>query len=154
MAGIEKETGELPEEDIETAEALEKVAIAQSGENSPKPQTAQTYDVEEAAFWLHRHVPVGSVITYEHNEESSGVNGIVALLVKDFESLATGIWLMVKWLGVTVPELRDPLSTYFRKKRKVHICYPMAGNCPGFSKEMCTSPSSRGTLQDSSWLRG
>ena len=97
----------------------------------PKPDTPQEYDVSEAALWTHRHLPVGSVISYISPESVLDPAGTIAVLVLASKSEKEGFWLEVKPVGCSNASFKSKLGAYFRGQRKVHhICYPDSeGSC-------------------------
>eukprot|EP00435_Cladocopium_sp_Y103_P022245 s2158_g5.t1 len=99
----------------------------------PKPSVPQRYNVEESAFWLHRHLPPGSVIRFDEKPEKEGEDAVpVALYVTRTESLDTGVWLDVEFLGSPEESVKKKWQNYFKqKRRRVHICYLEGdGSCP------------------------
>eukprot|EP00435_Cladocopium_sp_Y103_P002400 s3186_g1.t1 len=102
-------------------------------ETQRKPTTPQEYNTMEAAFWLHRHMPVGSVVRFlSMGEDGVTEEGLAAVLVTGVESLPTGIWLEVEFLGAEQEGCKKALQKYFKgKRRMVHLCYPdRDGHCP------------------------
>ena len=107
--------------------------IRESLAHQPKPNSPQTYKVREAAFWLHRHVPPGSVVRFQATgEDGSSDAGLAAALVTKTTSLGDGIWLGVDFLGAERDETKKNLQQYFRRgRRDIHSCYPNSGGeCP------------------------
>ena len=97
----------------------------------PKPTEVTTYNLAEAAFWRHWHVPAGSVIQFTGGfiEESS--NAECAVLIKQRESTEEGIWLTVKALGCSDKAFQKEFTHFFQRgKRKIHLCYGDAKQCP------------------------
>ena len=69
----------------------------------PKPSVPTAYNVNEAVFWTHRHLPAG--VSYR----SSGAftcKGRIAALVLETESQSTGIWVKVKVVGASTEEAK------------------------------------------------
>eukprot|EP00435_Cladocopium_sp_Y103_P026820 s3055_g6.t1 len=100
---------------------------------SPKPTTPQEYDVYLADFWLHRYIPVGSVIVFHAMDEDGMVdNGEAAVLVSRYQSDRDGIWLTVSVLGAEQEKAKKYLTAFFKGgRRRIHICYPDASSsCP------------------------
>lgn len=101
--------------------------------DAPRPTTVQQYNVEEAAFWAHRHVPAGSVLEFQSmGEDGASPEGLVALLVTGRTSQPDGIWLEVNVLGAEEEPTKKDMQKYFKGgRRQVHICYPGSdGGCP------------------------
>ena len=101
--------------------------------DAPRPTTMQQYNVEEAAFWTHRHVPAGSVLEFlSMGEDGASPEGLVALLVTGRTSQPDGIWLEVNVLGAEEDATKKEMQKYFKGgRRQVHICYPGPdGACP------------------------
>ena len=99
----------------------------------PKPTVPQDYDVDEAALWQHRHLPIGSVIEFVHmGEDGITAHGRAALLITNYHSDEDGIWLEVNVLGAEEDDTKKELQKYFKQgRRQVHICYPpTGGDCP------------------------
>ena len=122
---------ELPEGMGPATDALvEDAAAAAARAAADRPSTKQCYYVAEDAFWLHRHLPRGSVITHELADERGGSAGEIALLVTSTESDAAGVWVTVQFLGCEPEDRRKKLQAHYRKgDKKVHICYPVNGKC-------------------------
>ena len=122
----DSETGwlETEEEDPRTEELRDQLRRA------PKPTEAQGYRVEEAALWLHRYVPPGSVITYIADDPSLVPAGTIAALVTKYLSDASGLWLEVAVLGCSESGFKSKLKPLYRGQRKHHhVCYPDAEGC-------------------------
>lgn len=99
---------------------------------NPKPSTPQQYNLTEAAFWGHRHVPAGSVIEFtSQGEDGASPEGLVALQVVSKESDLDGVWLEVRVLGAEQEEVKKELQKYFsRNRRQVHLCaHTSTGAC-------------------------
>ena len=99
---------------------------------SPKPSTPQEYNLTEAAFWRHRHVPAGSVIEFTSlGEDGASPEGLVALQVLSMESDLDGIWLEVRVLGAEHDEVKKDMQKYFKSnRRQVHLCeHTSTGQC-------------------------
>ena len=99
---------------------------------SPKPSTPQEYNLTEAAFWRHRHVPAGSVIEFTSlGEDGASPEGLVALQVLSVESDLDGIWLEVRVLGAEQDEVKKDMQKYFKSnRRQVHLCaHTSTGRC-------------------------
>lgn len=80
-------------------EESRRQAIAEALERQPKPSAPTRYRVEEPAFWQHRHIPIGSVLTYMGREPLLAEAGEIAVLVLKYTSTEEGVWLEVKPLG-------------------------------------------------------
>lgn len=99
-------------------------AIAEALEQQPKPSAPTRYRVEEAAFWQHRHIPVGSVLTYMGREPLLVEAGEIAVLVLKYTSTGEGVWLEVKALGCEGKSMRSRLTGLYKGSRRFHhICY-------------------------------
>lgn len=119
-----------PTEELATEEdeAHFRERVAESYHNSPKPTAPCTYDVEEAAYWECRHMPVGSVIATDLDVAAPADSEAFALLVKKAEQASHGTWVDVKFLGGKTAEISEHGRTVFRSKRKrVHICRARQG---------------------------
>lgn len=89
----------------------------------PKPNRPMEYDLTEAEFWRHRHMPAGSVIVYNDPEVASGPAQAVAVLVMETVSLERGIWVTPKVLGADHEDAKKRAVAYFRsKKKRIHLC--------------------------------
>eukprot|EP00435_Cladocopium_sp_Y103_P032076 s1320_g8.t1 len=106
-------------------------AIRRVLERQPKPTVATEYNVEDANFWTHRHIPVGSVISFPALDPEGNPLGIVALRVAAVDSLENGLWLGVVMVGSESKEHRPTLQKMFgRGKTPIHTCYETDGICP------------------------
>lgn len=130
MADTEAEWTEMEDEDPRTEELREQLR------NAPKPTESQEYRVEEAALWLHRYIPPGSVITYTADDLALVPAGTIAVLVTKYLSDAKGLWLEVAVLGCSESGFKSKLKPLYRGQRKHHhICYPdPEGCCPLFGE--------------------
>ena len=105
--------------------------IRENLRRQPKPMVATTYNLAEAEFWRHWHVPAGSVVVFPggYIEESSTAE--CAVVVKEKEATENGIWLTVKCLGCSVKEFQKTFIDHFKRgKTKIHLCYGEATKCP------------------------
>lgn len=104
----------------------------------PKPTMAREYNLVEAEFWAHRHIPAGSVICFSGGfiEESETTD--CAVLVKSVKQTSVGIWLKVKVLGSADKEFRKKLIAFFKKgKVQVHLCEGPMADCSETEDQAC-----------------
>lgn len=89
-----------------------------------KPTTPQDYNLEEVHFWIHRHMPLGSVLEFKTpGSDVTGTDVTVALMVTSCESDETGLWLGVSVLGSEQEAAKKSLQGYFKAgRRMVHLC--------------------------------
>eukprot|EP00435_Cladocopium_sp_Y103_P010165 s2010_g2.t1 len=108
-------------------------ALEEELRRKPKPSIMQDYNLEEAFFWSHRHVPPGSVLIIQSGPlAGDGSDAELALLVLSRESTEDGIWLGVSVLGSSNEEHKKSMQTYFKGgRRMVHLCaVDHGGSCP------------------------
>ena len=105
--------------------------VRESWDNRPKPTVATVYLLEMPDFWNTRHLPVGSVMTYDEGGREYDGN-VVAVRVEGVRFEAEGAWVKVKFLGCSEERRRKALQAYFRKGAKeVHLCVrDRDGLCP------------------------
>ena len=73
------------------------VAIRRASAKKPKPSSPTEYNLEEAVFWMHRHLPAGSVVEFQNPySPASEAPASIAALVVSAESQSSGIWAKVK----------------------------------------------------------
>ena len=91
----------------------------------PKPSIPTDYNTLEAAFWMHRHLPAGSVMVYKDPEYLLEPPVHVAVLVMSTESRQEGMWVLPKVLGATNETVKKKVVNYFKsKKKRIHLCSP------------------------------
>lgn len=106
--------------------------------SQPKPTMAQEYNLVEAEFWAHRHLPAGSVICFSGGfiEESETTD--CAVLVKTVKQTSAGMWLKVKVLGSADKDFRKKLTSFFKKgKVQVHLCQGTMVDCQETEEQAC-----------------
>eukprot|EP00435_Cladocopium_sp_Y103_P049135 s2058_g14.t1 len=97
----------------------------------------QVYDVEEADFWRHRYMPVGSILEYSAEDPSLVAAGKISVLVHKVTSDANGLWLEVKPVECESEGFRKKFKSHFKgSRRHHHICYVDAEDvCPLASEQ-------------------
>lgn len=117
-------------EDLDEGDNFSAEAMRRQLERAPKPTVATHYNVAEADFWRHRHIPIGSVLTFPFTSEIGEEMGTVAVRVAEVESFEHGMWLGVLMVGSESKEHRARLQAIFRNRRTpIHICYDVHGMC-------------------------
>lgn len=132
LAG-ELATGMLRGEE-ERERRTERDAIEAAREGRPPPQGPIEYDTEEAAFWEQRYIPPGSVIAFQSSLDDGVPDGEVAVLVQKVEHDREGVQLWVALVGTELIASRTKVQRYFKKERKVHICFLVGGVCTANSQ--------------------
>lgn len=101
----------------------------------PVPSEPQKYWVEEAAFWEHRYLPVGSILAFESTLEEGDPDGEVAVLVRKTEHGAHGVTAWVSLVSVELLTSKVRVQKFFKKgEKRVHICYLTANICTAESQ--------------------
>lgn len=100
-------------------------AVRESLADTARPTTAQDYNLEEAAFWRLRHMPLGSVLELVGpSTAEAGAGATLAVLVTSCEGDSHGLWLGVSVLGSDVEEYKKEMQAYFKSgRRMMHLCY-------------------------------
>ena len=112
--------------------------IRQHLASQPRPTLAQEYDLAEAEFWRHRHLPAGSVLVFSEGFVEETSTAECAMLVKEVKDTAEGLWVRVKVLGCSEKEFKKTLSSHFKKGRLyVHLCPGASADCPQLGEEAC-----------------
>lgn len=112
--------------------------VAESLRAQQKPTMAQAYDLTEADFWRHRHVPAGSVLTFSAGFIEESAAGECAVLVKEREEHGDSIWLKVRCLGTEDKEFHAAFLQFFKRgKTQIHLCYGPIADCPESAEEGC-----------------
>lgn len=107
-------------------------AVRESLADTARPTTAQDNNLEEAAFWRLRHMPLGSVLELTGPSTADGESGAtLAVLVTSCEQDSQGLWLGVSVLGSDVEEYKKEMQAYFKGgRRMVHLCHgTREGSC-------------------------
>eukprot|EP00435_Cladocopium_sp_Y103_P013575 s976_g3.t1 len=101
-------------------------------DRAPKPNKVMNYDLREAEFWAHRHLPAGSVLEYTDPVSVAGSEHQVAVMVLSHVSDESGLWVTVKVLGSDNENSKKAAQKYFKSNRRyVHLCnVDRGGECP------------------------
>ena len=112
--------------------------IGESLTAQQKPTIAQAYDLVEADFWRHRHLPAGSVLTFAAGFIEESAAGECAVLVKEKEMHGDSIWLKVRCLGTEEKDFHATFIQFFKRgKTQIHLCYGPATDCQEYADEGC-----------------
>eukprot|EP00438_Fugacium_kawagutii_P022177 Skav235072 [mRNA] locus=scaffold3466:131994:145576:- [translate_table: standard] len=93
------------------------------------PTWPQSFSLDGADFWSHRHLPLGSIISFDINNSQGFPDGKVAVLVEKTEhEPVVGMMIEVKLVGVERSSSKARIQKVFGQGRKVHLCFA-PGSC-------------------------
>eukprot|EP00435_Cladocopium_sp_Y103_P058254 s676_g20.t1 len=100
-------------------------ALRSTMRQRPKISVMQIYDLEEADFWRHCYLPVGSVMEIDTQDSAQErPTTQVALLVTSCERDDFGLWVGVTVLGSPDDVVKKSLQAFFKAgRRMVHLCH-------------------------------
>eukprot|EP00435_Cladocopium_sp_Y103_P023638 s3347_g5.t1 len=106
--------------------------VRKAARRVPHPTIPQNYNLVEADFWRHRHLPVGSVLEYTPNDVAFAAAGKISVLVVKSVSNARGVELVVRPVESEEESFRKKFKSLFKGQRKNHhLCYmDDEGQCP------------------------